>query len=87
MMDMAVTLLPQPDSPTSPRVRPCSTEKETSSMTLAGPLSVAKLTDKSLTYRIRSLSGDFFSTVDVIDKAKRCVCTLLNFSSFLRLRI
>jgi hypothetical protein len=66
IIDIAVTLLPQPDSPTSPRVRPCSTEKETSSMTLAGPLSVAKLTDKSRTFRIRSPFGNFFSTVEVI---------------------
>jgi hypothetical protein len=37
-------------------------------MTLAGPLSVAKLTDKSLTFRIGSPSGNFFPTVDVIIK-------------------
>src|SRR5258706_7901865 len=42
MMESAVTLLPQPDSPTSPSVRPASSVKLTSSTALKVPASVAK---------------------------------------------
>ena len=38
--DMAVTLLPEPDSPTSARVCPASTEKDTLSTAVKGPRSV-----------------------------------------------
>ena len=38
---MAVTLLPQPDSPTSPSTSPGPSANETSSTSRTGPLSVA----------------------------------------------
>src|SRR5438552_8076166 len=44
MMDMAVTLLPQPDSPTSPTVSPAPTAKLASSTTRRSPCSVSKAT-------------------------------------------
>jgi hypothetical protein len=40
MMESAVTLLPQPDSPTMPSVRPASSEKLTPSTALNVPASV-----------------------------------------------
>src|SRR5918992_3718427 len=46
-----VTLLPDPDSPTTPRVSPWSTEKEIPSTALTSPSSVGKWTRRSLTWR------------------------------------
>src|SRR5215470_7930247 len=51
MIDIAVTLLPQPDSPTSPTVRPAGTVNDTSSTTRTRPLSIAKETERSSTER------------------------------------
>src|SRR4051812_2469755 len=49
------TLLPEPDSPTTPRVSPRATEKETPSTAFTRPSSVGKLTCRSVTSR--SCSG------------------------------
>src|SRR5262249_37115854 len=43
-MEVAVTLLPQPDSPTSPSVRPASTPHDTPSTACTNPASVLKPT-------------------------------------------
>ena len=59
MIVRQVTLLPQPDSPTMPRVWPFSTEKLTPSTALTMPSSVRKCVLRSLTssrdmaYRLR----------------------------------
>ena len=42
MMERAVTLLPQPDSPTTPRVSPPRISKSTPSTALTTPSSVSK---------------------------------------------
>jgi hypothetical protein len=42
MIDMAVTLLPLPDSPTSPSTLPCGMTNDTSSTALTTPASVKK---------------------------------------------
>ncbi len=48
---MLVTLLPEPDSPTMPSVRPCSTLNETPSTARTTPSSVENWTRRSLTCR------------------------------------
>ena len=48
-MDMAVTVLPQPDSPTSPRVSPGARSKLTPATALTLPRSPAKFTVRSCT--------------------------------------
>src|SRR4051812_15641210 len=52
------TLLPEPDSPTTPRVSPRATEKETPSTAFTRPSSVGKLTCRSLTSRSCSGTGN-----------------------------
>src|SRR3954467_8759869 len=49
MMESAVTLLPQPDSPTMPSVRPASSSKLTPSTARNSPASVAKCVLRFLT--------------------------------------
>src|SRR5688572_1466824 len=49
MMERAVTLLPQPDSPTTPSVRPRSSEKSTPSTARTSPRSEAKVVRNSRT--------------------------------------
>src|SRR5205085_5101010 len=51
------TLLPEPDSPTTPSVSPRATEKETPSTAFTRPSSVGKLTCRSLTSRSCSGTG------------------------------
>jgi len=46
-----VTLLPDPDSPTIPSVRPRSTANDTPSTALTTPSSVSNRTRRSLTWR------------------------------------
>ena len=46
MIDIAVTLLPEPLSPTSPRTSPRRSSSDTSFTACAGPNEVGKLTDK-----------------------------------------
>src|SRR5215470_4979943 len=53
--DIIVTLLPEPDSPTMPRVSPSETLKETPSTARTTPSSVRKLTLRSLTSSSGSL--------------------------------
>src|SRR6185437_8253401 len=53
--DIIVTLLPEPDSPTMPRVSPSETLKETPSTARTTPSSVLKLTLRSLTSNSGSL--------------------------------
>src|SRR6185312_10461319 len=50
-IELAVTLLPQPDSPTRPTVRPCSMLKDTPSTACKSPASVRKPTFRSSTSR------------------------------------
>src|SRR5437867_4372777 len=57
MMDRLVTLLPEPDSPTMPRVFPRSITKDTPSTALTTPSSVANRTLRSLTCRYGSVVG------------------------------
>src|SRR4030042_2331000 len=49
IIESAVTLFPQPLSPTSANVRPCFTERETSCTACATPRSVKKSTESPLT--------------------------------------
>src|SRR5271157_101164 len=51
IMERAVTLLPQPDSPTSPRVSPCRTSRSSPSTAAAVPSSVVKVVLRSLILR------------------------------------
>src|SRR5688572_25215615 len=51
MMDSAVTLLPQPDSPTMPRVRPFSSLRSTPSTARTSPRSEAKCVRRPVTSR------------------------------------
>src|SRR5579885_2640804 len=51
MIESAVTLLPQPDSPTMPRVRPVSSEKLTPSTAWNSPPSASKYVARFLTSR------------------------------------
>ena len=51
MIVRKLTLLPEPDSPTTPRVSPGSIENETPSTALTNPSSVGKWTLRSLTSR------------------------------------
>src|SRR6185312_12463394 len=55
MMDSAVTLLPQPDSPTSPTVWPSSISKLTPSTALTSPSLVKNEVHKSLTRKSGAL--------------------------------
>src|SRR5215470_11802493 len=55
--DIIVTLLPDPDSPTMPRVSPSETVNDTPSTALTTPSSVRKLTRRSRT----SSSGSFMT--------------------------
>ena len=48
-MDMAVTVLPQPDSPTRPRVSPGARSKLTPATALTRPRAAVKLTVRSRT--------------------------------------
>src|SRR5215472_19138680 len=57
MTDIIVTLLPEPDSPTMPRVSPTETVNDTPSTALTTPSSVRKLTRRSRT----SSSGSFMT--------------------------
>jgi hypothetical protein len=58
MIVRQVTLLPQPDSPTMPRVCPFSTEKETPSTARTIPSSVWKEVCRSLTSRSANGLGE-----------------------------
>ena len=51
MIESAVTLLPEPDSPTMASVSPASTSNETSSTAVTGPRSVLKRVVRSRTWR------------------------------------
>ena len=53
MIDSAVTLLPQPDSPTSPTVRPSSMSKVTPSTARTSPSLVKNDVRRSLTLQER----------------------------------
>ena len=55
MIESAVMLLPQPDSPTSATVSPGCTEKLRSRRTLTGPARVANSTERALTARTGSI--------------------------------
>ena len=57
MMDMLVTLLPEPDSPTIPRVLPRSSWKDTPSTARTTPSSVLNRTRRSLTSRYGPEAG------------------------------
>src|SRR3546814_20467719 len=63
MMVMAVTLLPQPDSPTRPTVDPAGTSKETSSTTATRESTVAKLTVRFSTARSGAVAAAGFELV------------------------
>src|ERR1700693_4283397 len=52
MIDLAHTLLPEPDSPTMPRVSPAKRSKLTPSTARTGPASVRNQVRRSLTLRI-----------------------------------
>src|SRR5690606_32489871 len=52
MMDWAVTLLPQPDSPTIPRVSPAFSENETPSTARTRPSSVSNSVTRLLSCKI-----------------------------------
>ena len=55
IMEYAVTLFPEPDSPTIPRILPLSRLKETPFTAITSPLSVRKEVFKSTTESIFSL--------------------------------
>ena len=57
MIDIIVTLLPEPDSPTIPSTSPGETENETPSTARTMPSSVRKETCRSLTSRSGSVTG------------------------------
>ena len=56
-MDRAVTVLPQPDSPTSPRVSPGARSKLTPATALTRPRATSKWTVKSRTDSNGAASG------------------------------
>ena len=56
-MDKAVTVLPQPDSPTSPRVSPGARSKLTPATALTWPRAAAKFTVRSRTSSNGEASG------------------------------
>ena len=56
-MDMAVTVLPQPDSPTRPRVSPGARSKLTPATARTRPRAAAKLTVRSRTSSNGAASG------------------------------
>ena len=56
-MDMAVTVLPQPDSPTRPRVSPGARSKLTPPTALTRPRAPVKLTVRSFTSSKGEVSG------------------------------
>src|SRR5438132_2175546 len=60
MIDSAVTLLPQPDSPTMPSVRPRSREKSTPSTARTSPRSLAKSVRSPFTSSRFSVAGNLF---------------------------
>src|SRR5690348_11804611 len=64
MIVRQVTLLPDPDSPTMPRVWPLSTENETPSTARTTPSSVLKYVFRSLTSRSAIASAESDSWVD-----------------------
>src|SRR3954447_20513054 len=63
MTDMAVTLLPEPDSPTMPSTSPARTVNETPSTARISPSSVLKDTRRSRTSRRRA-SGNAHPRVE-----------------------
>src|SRR5919201_5571165 len=70
MMESAVTLLPQPDSPTMPSVRPRARLKSTPSTARTSPLSPANEVRSARTSSRFSVPGNLFLEARAIEHAK-----------------
>src|SRR5688500_13616745 len=71
MIDSAVTLLPQPDSPTMPRVRPGSSLKSTPSTARTSPPSPANTVRNPRTSSRLFVAGNFFLDAGALERAPR----------------
>src|SRR5688500_8137210 len=71
MMESAVTLLPQPDSPTMPRVRPGSSLKSTPSTARTSPPSPANTVRNPRTSSRFLVAGNFFLDAGALERAPR----------------
>jgi hypothetical protein len=85
MMLCAVTLLPQPLSPTTPRVRPAKSVKLTPSTARNAPSSVAKCVRSSLTSRSGAAPSCFGASSYLVDRRVQLIVSVIpGFVSFCR---